>query len=498
MNDNDLEEELATFLSSSSIIFGGDLLSKTIRFGAFVIVTRTLAVPDFGSLSLALVVFQIASTLSIFGQNNALQHFFPTRDTESEQRDITQKSLLVTLGSSLVVMAAVVATAGIVARLFETPELVPLLYVAAITLPATAQFRAGISITRAFEMTKPRVYLDNVLFPVSRLGFVAVAAVFGLGAIGMMSAYLASYVAVAVAVLVVVYRRFETVAWEPSGVSTPELVSFSVPLVLFGFINMVTGQVDKFLLGLLATNSDVGVFNVAFTISQHLLITLAALRFIFTPMFARLYEDADQNEVSRFYRRITRWGFYSTVGIVMVVVTFAEPILAVVFKPTYTAAADTLRVLAAGYAVVAFFGMNDDALLSMGFSRIHAYGAALVVLVNAGVDFLLIPRLGVFGAGLGTAAALLVGEAFFSAMLYRQADIHVFTASMVVPAVVGAAVPVAAILTAVLDGGVVYRTVLLIGWGIAFLVAILVSGGLDERDREIVRTSLVQTWNRVR
>lgn len=486
MAEPDLEGELESFLSSGATVFAGDMASKFLQFFAFVAVTQSLSLPSFGVLSLGLVVFQFGSTISLFGFNNSLQHFLPRLDTEDEKRDLARTVLAITIVISLAVSVAVVLLAKPIAEVFATPGLVPVLFVIAVTLPVAAVFSISISISQAFELIRPRVLIEKLLFPVSRFVFVVVASLTVATPIAMATAYLLGYVTAMGTTLRAIWDKIRTVSTDTADVDRTELVRFSAPLLLVGIVNMATGQIDKTLLGLLSTAESVGVFNVVFTLSQNFLIVFGSLQFLFTPVFSRLHDSDEYGQLFGFYERITKWGFYPTAVLLIFVFVFAEPLLTNFFRPEYVRAATSLRLLALGSAVSAVLGLNSAALLSIGYSRLHLYNAIVALGLNAGLDYLLIPKFGVFGAALGTVVALGTTNIIYSVQLYRYTGIHPISPKLILPAITGLVLTGSSFLLSIGSATLPFRTLVFGGLLAGFVLTVLGTGGIDRKDRKLM------------
>lgn len=314
----------------------------------------------------------------------------------------------------------------------------------------------------------------------------------------MATAYLGMYMIVLLLALWVLYRELRKLPRAASkGVPLRKLFTFSAPLLGVGVINMLAGQVDTFLLGILSDTRDVGFFRAIFTLSQNFLIIVSSLQFLFTPMFSRLVGEGRSN-LQDFYERATRWAFYGTICILMFVFVFAEPLLSSLFRPDYIIVADELRLLTLSSGVAAFLGFNSQALMGFGNSRIQLIGSVVLVIVNSILDIALIPALGVSGAVVGTIVATVLTQVVFSAKLYLDHRVHAITKRTAVPA--GYAVIAAVCLMAfgVSSMHLLARVgTFLFVFSILLLVVATV-GGIEKRDIEVGYSGLRLIVRRLR
>jgi O-antigen/teichoic acid export membrane protein len=68
-----------------------------------------------------------------------------------------------------------------------------------------------------------------------------------------------------------------------------------------------------------------------------------------------------------------------------------------------------LFALVIGYLLNAAFGPEGMVLEGLGHTRLTLFNTLVLVSVNGGLDIWLIPRFGIFGAGIATGSALTVG-----------------------------------------------------------------------------------------
>ncbi|MGM0606538.1 MAG: polysaccharide biosynthesis C-terminal domain-containing protein, partial [Halobacteriota archaeon] len=142
-------------------------------------------------------------------------------------------------------------------------------------------------------------------------------------------------------------------------------------------------------------------------------------------------EKTDDEAVKARYRTATRWVIGFTLPLMVVLTVGASTYLSVVFTPQYVVAAPVVAVLAIGYLVSILGGGPGGSLLQgLGYSRLVFVNTALLFITNVTVSVLLVPRIGILGAGVGTASALSVAGIAALVELYHFRQIHPFTAAL--------------------------------------------------------------------
>ena len=72
-------------------------------------------------------------------------------------------------------------------------------------------------------------------------------------------------------------------------ITNKNFLNMSVPLMLAQSITFIMGWTDQFMLGILATPEEVGIYGVAFKHSTLAVIVLLAINSIATPKFAEFH-----------------------------------------------------------------------------------------------------------------------------------------------------------------------------------------------------------------
>jgi O-antigen/teichoic acid export membrane protein len=252
-------------------------------------------------------------------------------------------------------------------------------------------------------------FLTDVL---QRLLIVGAAVLFGTGYLsfsGFVLAYLGSYAAIAALLLGYLAAIGElhlrptraVLAVRPVG----ELVRFGSFALLGNISGTLLVTIDSLMLGS-HSFADAGIYTIALNISTALAVPFRALYKTAYPLIAEYWKEGATDKMLDFYRRTTRLntalGTYLALGIGLNL----PFIYSLIHRPEYAAGSVAVLLLLAGRLTDGVTGVNGiivvtspryryDLLFNVGLS-------ALIIGLNA----LLIPRLGLTGAALSNALAL--------------------------------------------------------------------------------------------
>ena len=398
---------------------GVKLAATGLGFGVTVALVRLLGPEEFGTYS---YVFALMFLLAVPAQLGlpplALRETAAAqvRGDHGRMRGILIWSLVAILLSSaglfLVTLGALALHPGLIGA-----ELRPTFYWGLLTVPLLAFMMVFGTILRGLRRIVLGQIPNDVLRPALFLGFILVMLAAGIGG-SAETAMLLHAVAAAAALgasavlLVRVFPRasepgapavFETRAW---------LLAI-LPLAFSAGMQQILKRVDVVMLGALGSDMvAVGAYRVAVQYAMLLLFFQSALNMVMGPYAARLKAASDRAALQQLTTLTARLGFATAAAIGALFLLYGEPMVTIVFGAEYRAAALPLRILAAGYMVVGFFGPPALLLNMAGHERVSAQGVALALGANVVLNALLIPTLGMVGAAAATGSSLVLWKVF--------------------------------------------------------------------------------------
>ena len=481
------EKGIFTLAKQGSITFVGNILGAILGFLFIAIATRLVSPKEFGTYTLALsIVLFIQGFVSLHIYRSA-DYFIPQflSDGEYGKAKSTLRSiLLIGIVSSTVGLIFIFIVRHSIARIFDNSQLAISLSVLMFLIPIETIYRILISSFNGIKRMEYRILIKDCLAPISRMIMIIILITSGLGLMGLVGGHL---IGIAITVIVGSLLLFYKVDWireaQLDPVSNRSLVSYSLPLVLAGVIYSLVGQVDQFVIGYFISSADVGQYQVGFLLASNLLIALRAITPVFKPIVAENMNDNTFLE-GRF-RLTTRWIAIITIPPGLTLVLAPEPFLSLFFTSQYTEAATAVVALSIGYILNASFGPEGMLLEGLGHTRITLFNTFVLVSVNGILDIVLVPVLGILGAGIATGTALTIAGAAGVAEIYYLRGVHPFSKqllrvwiSAVFPLILGT------ILIFLLEG--IFLTFILpVFIVLSFLMALRLVGGFTPDDAMI-------------
>ena len=432
MTDDD--SGAATMAKQGSIAFAGNLIKKVFGFLIIAVITRLVSPSVYGLFILASSIILFVQMFASLGLPKAIDYFVPQYLDEEEygkaRAVILEVSALVVV-TSVVTAGIIFVSAGPIADGFDEPALRIALLVLSVTVPFLAIYNVLLASFNAIKQLKYRVYMRDLIRPTVRLVTTTLLLLAGYGLLGVVGGYLVGLLVAISAGAVLLYRNIpRIVEAETTAVAPRPLLWYSLPLALAGIIYVIMGQIDYFVIGFFLDSEEVGIYRVGYMLAANLMIFFTAVAPVFKPMIAEA-KDSDAS-VRRRYQTATRWVAGLTIPLAITLALGASAYLSVVFTPQYAAANVAVVVLCFGYLVSVSCGGPDGTLLQgLGYSRLVALNTGLLIGSNALLSVLLVPLLGITGAGIATASALSLAGLAAVGEVYYLRGIHPITVDLV-------------------------------------------------------------------
>ncbi len=215
-----------------------------------------------------------------------------------------------------------------------------------------------------------------------------------------------------------------------------EYFNFTIKVGALSFITLINYRVDVYLVAIFASPATLGMYTLAVAAAESLQTVTQVATIVTAPHIGSLERTAALKLTSRCVRNNT-----ALAAILCVFVGIAAPLLVhVLYGAKFLAIVPALRVLLLG--VVALAGasaLSSYFTLKMGKPEVSVVMASISAAICFTVTMLLLPRIGVLGAAIGTASSYIfgqllsvwyfcrdTGETFSSVLLLKRGDVLFF------------------------------------------------------------------------
>jgi O-antigen/teichoic acid export membrane protein len=350
------------------------------------------------------VIFSAPSLLSILfliGLDSALARFFYEGEDATRQKSLISTAFYYALGITLLsVGILLIASRPLALALYNDPRYVAYFRIVLVSMPFLISCHMQMAVLRL----ERRVHVYNAIIAtnliISALTGILCILIFHIGVTGIMIGFLAGYIATSLITLFI-NRQYLSVA--PDLRQLPQLLGFSLPLMLSGLAFWFIGYVNRPMLAHQVSADSLGLFAIASGGVNVMALLIGAFRNAWQPFAFSIMEQEDSSRV--YGRTLTIFTFIATT--IAVGGTLFAP-QALLFINAYTrkdwsGAAASVGPLALGTLFNAMYFLVQTGIYIARRTSVIAWTVGVAALASIGFNMVLIPSFGIVGAAFATA-----------------------------------------------------------------------------------------------
>jgi O-antigen/teichoic acid export membrane protein len=162
---------------------------------------------------------------------------------------------------------------------------------------------------------------------------------------------------------------------------------------------------DVLMLGVLATNTDVGVYKIAAGLAAFGTLPSNAVASMFNPFIAELVYVGETERLDALLKTVTRWLVVVSAPVYLVLLVLPDVILGV-YDAAYAAALVPLLLLVGGQAIQTACAPTMRLIPMSGHAVLNLVNGVVALALNIGLNAWLIPTMGAQGAAWATGITL--------------------------------------------------------------------------------------------
>jgi len=210
-------------------------------------------------------------------------------------------------------------------------------------------------------------------------------------------------------------RRYEVKTW----------FATSIPIfVVEGFYLLLT-YVDILALEHYRSPDEVAVYYAGARLLAIVAFVYFAIAGATTHKFTEYHVSGDKERLASFFAETIKWTFWPSLAVCAAILAFGKPLLGL-FGGDFESGYVVMFILAVGMLARAAVGPAERLLNMLGERKQCAAVYAAAFAINLVLCVILIPRIGIEGAGVATSTALVVESILLYLVAKRRLGFHVF------------------------------------------------------------------------
>jgi O-antigen/teichoic acid export membrane protein len=392
--------------TSVSLVLGLLLAQKLVAFVRGIVFARLLGTSEYGIYTLGFFLVLITVSVTSLGVPSSFGRYAPRYKAAGALRWFFRKAYVLNIVFSLAVGAVIFALPAFFSGLiYGDPSHRGVMMAVAVCVPGFVVLNnlihtfSGLKLFRASSLSQ---FSQVVLFGIIGTVFVLLFA----SAAPALMAYAISII-ISVALFLPLARGY-LLQQEPEYNRLDEpgfyrrLLRFTIWFTVTPVLIQIFHYVDRLTLQRLLTSSDQGIYSAAVNLSATISAVGLAVNNVIFPHLSAAWEEGKRGEAVANLDLAIRFSAVSLVAIGFVLILLGRPIILLLLGEEYVAGAQVLPYLVVFYLFtisVWLFGVYASLVERTYVSTI---GLVSALPVNIGLNLVLIPRLGIVGAGMAT------------------------------------------------------------------------------------------------
>ena len=420
----------------TAVLMGGKVGGRGLQFVKQLLMARLLGKELLGTYAYLWSFILLFAMFAHLGLPNGVIRFASryrsVKDGRGAGATIMKGLLAGLLSSTIFTIIILICAPWIAEHVLHDTGLTSYLRLFALGLPFVALLRISVAGTRVSQRMQFGVIADEFVRGVLNLGLFVALFLCGMWLSGAILACILSFAGGTLVALYCLRRLYPGFSFrglrDQGGARISALMRFSTATMVSAVSGNIINRSDRLLLGYLRTTAEVGVYHAAAQIPFALTMIFNTVGVAMMPVAADLSHQGRIGELGELFRNTTKWRLYVVLPCSIVVFIVPRELLLVVLGDQYVGGVAVLLILTVAQVINAGTGSVGAILLMSGRQKLWLVLTVIMMLINVGLNFMLIPRLGMIGAAITVAVTMtgLYGVALF--LLYRETGIKTYDA----------------------------------------------------------------------
>ena len=450
---------------------------------SYPILTRVLAVEEYGVMGAVITLLNICGGVSKMGLQYSIVRFWPEWTRRERGAEIFILTLFIAMASITLTVTGIYLGGTFLLRPFIGWTWVFFISISSPLIVLRTMTSFGLNVLRAQERSKSVAGFEVLnTYLAMILALVGATTVIG----GLTGYYLGLATGEALLMLIVTSFVLRATRFRRDNLSGPlvrQVVAFGLPMGLFEMIGILFYMADRFVILGLLDEKALGYYTVAYNLGWYvnMLFTESVDRAA-VPRYSNLYEEEGLEATSEFLTKATRYFFLFALPAVAGLAVIREDLLVLLASEKFKPGATLVPLLLSAFLLYGVRTLMGAGLFikkqPWTMAGLNLAGVAL----NVALNFLAIPWLGLMGAAVASLVSQLIISQLFWLVGSRHVPVRVDFLALLRHALCAAAMAAAIHFIPMRPG--VLRLVLHLVAGAAVYAGLLVA--VDREARELV------------
>lgn len=186
------------------------------------------------------------------------------------------------------------------------------------------------------------------------------------------------------------------------------IYSLAIPLFITQILILVVTQADIWIVGILNSDAEVGIYGAASRLAASIMIITSILYAVLPPTIAESYIRNDHRNMEKILRQGASLASVVAIPLFLVLVLMPDFIINIIYGEKYLDGGQVLSFLSVGLLVNVITGMRGYTLIMTGYEKLQLAITMVGALLNVAFCVLGAMFYGMIGVAVGAMAAMIV------------------------------------------------------------------------------------------
>ena len=366
------------------------------------LMTKTLGAHDYGIWEQVRVTIILAMGFVGLGLPFALTRFLAAKTNKEEIQEEFYSVLCLVFFVTLIVSLAIIISANFIAGVFFEGA-TDIVRITALIILVWSLDVVFLSLFRSFRQMK-RYSIFILADMCGQIGLIAYLVLNGYGLFSVVLAVLAIRVVILFILFFLV--RSQIGIRMPHFSRTREYLSFGLPNIPADMSSWAVAFSDKYVISYFLGVTAVGIYSAGYVLGSAPMLFAAVLGYVLPPTVSKLYDEGRMNEVKTHLSYSLKYSLALAIPFVFGAAILAKPVLGLF---------STAEIASEGYFILPLVTLSSlffaayapifNILILVKKTKIIGAIWITCMLVNLGLNILVVPRWGIIGAAITTIIA---------------------------------------------------------------------------------------------
>lgn len=406
----------ARFLKNSVIYTLGDLLPKIISFFIIPLATTYMAKEEFGIYGYITSIVGFFSMMYVLGLDGALTRFYYEYEKNKEQSKLVSTIwIFLIIYNSLLSIILIFFGQGISKFILKDIPVDPYLKLLVLFAFFTTFSSIPLVLLRLKEQAL-KFGIFNLLTTIVNVSLIVYFVKYkSQGAVGNLKANIITY---AIFSLVYLFITLKDIKFTFSLNTLKASLRYGIPLIPHAVGAWVLMVSDRYFLKIYRDNGELGIYNLGYQFGMLVYFLIVAINKAYVPFFLKTAEE-EKDTSEKVFGDILKYYAILIISIGFGLALFSREIITIMVpNKEYYLAAAIVPLIAIAYVFNGFYYMSVNGIFYSKKTYILPFSTGISAIVSLVLNYLLIPRYGMYGAALATIGAY--ASLFFITYIYSQ------------------------------------------------------------------------------